>query len=123
MMAKIKVFYDYHDEGLKPFTMVVSFKARELKWNEQACYIQLDAPFQKQNTEDFSDDVLGCAVWLEDLMINVDKPNTFGVNLMQIRRRLNIEDEANEDEFNFMIRMVDIEEVLQTDIKSFYNWR
>lgn len=121
-MAKLKVFYDFHDESIKPFTMVIRFKPGEVQWEKQSFYLSLSAPFQQHMSDEFHD-VTGYSVLLEDLTVNIEKPNTFGVSLSAIKKRYGIVESTNDEPVHFMIRMCDIEEVLQMDIQDYYEWR
>lgn len=120
-MAKLRVFYDFHDEGIKPFTMVIRFKSGEVQWEKPAFYIPLSAPFQRHMSDEYND-ITGYTVLLEDLIVNFEKPNTFGVSLPLIKKRCGIEDITNDEPVHFMIRICDIEEVMQMDIRDFYDW-
>ncbi|WP_127580972.1 hypothetical protein [Paenibacillus koleovorans] len=120
-MAKVKVYYDFQDDRIKPFTMVISFRIHEVKWDKQSFYIPINAPFQRHMSEEYHD-TFGYTVLLEDLTVNFDKPNTFGVHLTRLKDRNNIWDATNEMPVNFMIRMCDIEEVLQMNLAPYYEW-
>lgn len=120
-MALIKVFYDFHDEAIKPMTMVIRFRHGEMKWDEPAFYVPLQAPFKRHRTEDYYPETFGLAVHLEDLMIRPDKPSAFGINLERIMQRYKLE--IPDEEVNFIVRLADIEDVMQMSIQSNYEWR
>lgn len=122
-MAKITVFYDFHEEGIKPFTMVIKFKQGEMDWSKSRLRIPLEAPFKRHMSEDFVDGIVSAMVLLDDLTVNPDEPNSFGVYLPYVKERYkNVELPLEEIE-QFVIRFCDIEEVMQMDLRSFYEWR
>lgn len=114
-MAKIKVIYDFHEEAMHPFTFTIKFGCGELPWEKNALYIPLTAPFQKLRREDIHDDLQGCSVLLEDLIVNEDKPGAIGISLQRIRERHHIEATANDEPIMLVVRMADIEEVMQME--------
>ncbi|TMV49404.1 hypothetical protein FE783_12890 [Paenibacillus mesophilus] len=120
-MAKFRVVYDYSDHGLVPTTFVIRFQTGKVKWDMFSLYIRIASPFQRILSEDFQD-VAGISVFLEDLMINQEKPGTFGINLARIKHRYKINDLTNDEPLFFIIQMADIGDVLQMDVRNFYDW-
>jgi hypothetical protein len=121
-MARIKVFYDFHDDdGFKPQTMVIRFRRGEMQWDKPVYYVRLEAPFQQQRTEDYHPETFGLAVYLEDLMLSPHRPNEFGVNVQRIRERYKLSDDIPDDEVNMIIRMCDIEDVMHMDVRHTLN--
>jgi len=121
-MAKIVVYYDFHDETIKPFTIVIKFKQGELDWNKNSITVPLEAPFNRFMSEDFSDAVLSASVLLDDLTVNPDKPNQFSIHIPTIKQRYA---ESTSDLWEIeqlVIRMTDLEEVLQMDPRKYYDW-
>lgn len=122
-MGVIKVFYDYHDDGIKPFKMVIKFRPGQIQWEKNKLIVPLTAPFQRQMSDQFSDGVLSASILLDDLIVDPEKPNTFGIYLPYIKERYKDYGPVLEDIEQFIIQMSDIEEVMQMDTRKYYDWR
>jgi hypothetical protein len=128
-MAKLSVCYEEQFEtgGLAPNWMVVHYGRSKMNWDANQFYIPLEAPFKQKKREDFGDDEMSFSVTIEDLMIDITRPNGFIVNMKSILRRIHALKAAGND-FNhfeidqFIIQMSDIEEIMQMDIRPFYDW-
>ncbi|OAS17169.1 hypothetical protein A8708_02830 [Paenibacillus oryzisoli] len=59
---------------------------------------------------------------LEDLIVNPARPASIGISLSRIKQRhqLLLQDQPAIEQL--WIRMTDIEEVLQMEIRSYYRW-
>lgn len=112
----ITVFYDYFESKLAPIWYVVSFRKGEFDWSKETVYIPLQAPFQRQQVEDFLPDRLGISVTLGELTLNQDKPGKFGIYVPALKKR------AVENKVDFweveqlIIRVEDIEELLHMNL-------
>lgn len=115
-MAAIKVFYDFHEDGVKPMTMVVDFAPDGIPWELNALYIRLDAPFEQQMAEDYNDGDLTAAVLLEDLIVTRGAADRFGIALPQLKRKCEEELDDIGDIRQLAIRICDIEEALQLSV-------
>ena len=73
-MAKLTVFYDFHEERIQPFLMALRFRPQELDWNKTSMYIPLTAPFQQLKMEEIPDLEAGITVLLDDLIVNPATP-------------------------------------------------
>jgi hypothetical protein len=69
LMAKISVLYEFHDESIKPFSMLIKFKPGEIDWGKTTLNIPLSTPFIRFMSTDFSDDMLSATVILEDITV------------------------------------------------------
>lgn len=119
-MAKLAVIYDFHEDGIKPFSMVVRFAAGELDWNRMVFYIPLEAPFERLMADELEDSgIPGITVLLEDLVVNPRHPRTVGISISSIAVRHKDSLLSLADEVQLVIRMCDIEEVLNMDIREF----
>lgn len=121
-MAKLTVFYDFHEERTQPFLMALRFQPHELDWNKTSMYVPLSAPFQQLNMEEIPDLEAGITVLLDDLVVNPDRPHCIGISLSRIKQRhiAHLNDLLHIQQL--WIRMSDIEEVLQMDTRSLYPW-
>jgi hypothetical protein len=129
-MAKLSVYYEEQFEtgGLVPIWIIVRYGRGKINWDANQFYIPLEAPFYRKMREEFGDDDMSFTVTIEDLMIDVARPNGFLVNVKSILRRIHVLKEQGND-FNhfdidqFIIQMSDVEEIMQMDVRPFYDWR
>lgn len=84
---KITVYYDYLEDKLAPIWYVVGFRKGAFDWSKNTLYLPVEAPFQRQNTDDFNSHTLGLSVTLGDLTLNHEKPGKFGIYLPSLRQR------------------------------------
>ncbi|OCT11005.1 hypothetical protein A8709_04695 [Paenibacillus pectinilyticus] len=119
---KLAVFYDFHEEGIHPFLMALRFRPHELDFSKSTLYIPIHAPFQQLQSTEILDTEAGITVLLEDLIINPAHPASIGISLSHIKQRhIQLRHDLPTIQ-QLWIRMTDIEEVLQMDIRSFYSW-
>ncbi|MDQ0890851.1 hypothetical protein QFZ81_005939 [Paenibacillus sp. V4I9] len=122
-MAKLTVFYDFHEERIQPFLMSLHFRPHELDWNKTSMYVPLDAPFQKLKMEEIPDLEAGITVLLDDLVVNLGHPQCIGISISRIQQRhLALPTDILQSIQQLWIRMSDIEEVLHMNIRSLYPW-
>lgn len=122
-MAKLTVFYDFHEECIQPFLMSLRFRPHELDWSKASMYVPLTAPFQQLKMEEIPDLEAGITVLLDDLVINQRHPQCIGISLSRIQQRhMSLPPDSLQSIQQLWIRTSDIEEVLQMDIRSLYSW-
>jgi hypothetical protein len=113
-MAKLFMIYDYHEDNIKPFSVVIRFAEGELDWTRSVVYIPMDFPFRRLLAEDLEDSgYLGISVLLEDLVTNPKHQGCVGIHLNSIARRHLGVLPALQDEVQLIVRMCDIEEVME----------
>jgi hypothetical protein len=121
-VAKLQVIYDFHDDGIKPYTLIIRFYPGELDASKSFMYVPLTAPFQRLMQEELEDSgVIGVSVLLEDLTVNVEKPQCFGIDIRSIKLRLHDAALTLQDAEQFIVRLCDIEEVLQMEVHRYYS--
>ncbi|MNQ98131.1 hypothetical protein D3C85_1138050 [compost metagenome] len=102
--------------------MALRFRPNELDWSKTTLYIPISAPFQQLHSEEIPELEAGITVLLEDLVVNPAKPASIGISLSRIKERHDhILDDLTIIQ-QLWIRMTDIEEVLQMEIRSLYSW-
>ncbi|MGG1554567.1 hypothetical protein [Paenibacillus ferrarius] len=130
-MAKISVYYSEHSEDFHPVPdkLNIFFGLGRISWYKQYLYIPLEAPFYPKTAEDYLDDSMGVSIHYEDLTRHPERPNHFGIDIHSVVRRLEklkyqegVNFEYNDIE-QFIIQVADIEEIMQMDVKPFYEWR
>lgn len=132
-MAKITVTYEEHQglDGtiLVPMKMNISFPRDKMNWNKHAVYVPILAPFSRQFSEDYSEDIMSVTIMFEDLLVNLERPNHFGISLDSLVRRLEKMKRQDKMQFEisdieqFIIQIDDLEELLRLDVRPFYEWR
>jgi hypothetical protein len=127
-MAKISVYYVEYEDLLAPRFLCIWFGRDVIDWDKTNIYIPVNSPFKRKLSEDFDQDVLSLSIVQSELIVNEDKPGKFGIHLPAVQKRLNKTradtmpyDQSDIEQF--IIQMGDIEEILQLDVNSHYEWR
>lgn len=115
-MAKISVYYDYHESELLPKWKVISFKRNEIDWSKNFIYIPVEAPFQRKEIDDIQTDEMSVTIEMKDLILNAYKQNAYGINLKNIAIRLDEHGVDPNDVSNFVLLVGDIEELLEVKL-------
>lgn len=111
MKAKMSVIYDYEPDGRqRNMWFVIDFR-EPIPWTEKAMYIKV-VPFGYKDVYEFQDDIIGCSVLLEELLLMHKGPEYIGVNLQAIQDRLTIVGMESIQVERFIIQVVDLKEVL-----------
>lgn len=130
-MAKLSVFYSEHPEDFHPVPdkLNILFGQGKIEWHKNQLFIPLEAPFRPKTADDYTDDIMSVSILLEDLITHPERPNQFGIDIHSVVRRLEklkyqegVHFEYSDIE-QFIIQMGDIEEIMQMDVKPFYEWR
>lgn len=117
-MAKIKVFYEYDhfQNGLAPIWYILQFGITGMDWSKTTVYIPIEAPFEKQEAEEFYDDIIGITIEIAELVRNEIRPNQFGILLPYVKARAEKLGYDLSDIKQFIIQVADIEEVIQMEL-------
>ncbi|BFT75245.1 hypothetical protein [Paenibacillus sp. P36] len=121
-MAKLTVFYDYHEEGIVPILLLLRFRPNELDFSKNSLYVPLGSPFQQLNMEEINEFDAGITVLLEDLIVHPERPHAIGISLSSLKLRHATHLEGLFDIQQLWLRMNDIEEVLQMEVRTLYPW-
>lgn len=119
-MAKLTVFYDYHEEGIAPMVLSLRFRPDELDFSKSTLYVPLGGPFQQLAMEDIGEFDAGITVLLEDLIVHPERPSSIGISLARIKQRHSAHLEQLSEIQQLWLRLNDIEEVLQMDVRALY---
>jgi hypothetical protein len=124
-MAKISVYYDYFEDQLCPIWMIIYFGQGHINWNSDTVYFPIDSPFERHMAEDFSAEVMSLSVSQNELLLHPNKPGYFGINkallLKQIKKEYKEADPFEVEQF--IIQISDLEEILQMDVRKYYDWK
>ncbi|CAN7301441.1 hypothetical protein [Paenibacillus sp. LjRoot56] len=102
--------------------MALRFQPNELDFSKSTLYIPISAPFQQLHMEEIPELEAGITVLIEDLIVNPARPASIGISLSRIKQRHTILLDEHPSIQQLWIRMTDIEEVLQMEIRSLYSW-
>lgn len=121
-MANLTVLYDYYEDKMKAETFVLFCRRGELDWNRRMLRLPLTAPFRPMCRDDYMDGSLHASVLLEDLTVCQDLPHAIGIDIGAMKRRYEETGLDLSDVCRLMIRMEDIEEVMQVELSGRYSW-
>jgi hypothetical protein len=123
-MATIRVYYDYHEDGIAPIWLLIHFGRSGIDWTKQQIYLPIVAPFQRVENEDIHEETISFTILIEDLTVNPYEAELYGIHLGRVLKRLQTREEYQSiypDEIEqFVIQISDLEEVLQMDIRKIY---
>lgn len=110
-----------------PNWLIVNYGRGRIDWEADQFFVSLEAPFQRKRHEDFIDDEMSFSVAIEDIMRDILQPTGFAVNLRSVLRRIHALKAAGNrfdhyDIDQFIIQMADVEEIMQMDVRPFYDW-
>ncbi|MFX3616276.1 MAG: hypothetical protein ACE3JK_01930 [Sporolactobacillus sp.] len=114
-----RVYYDSDVEGnLYPLWYTLE---GSIDWNEPTLFFFVSAPFERIDNIQFDDELIGCSVFAQELIVNEYKPDELGINLAAVRAQIiqNIEPEKVE---RLILQVGDIEEILQIG-RELFEWR
>jgi hypothetical protein len=113
-MPKVTVYYDWHDGVQVPIWYVINVYQDSLDWTKTNLYIPVETPFELHSFEHFQGEIVGISIFLSDLTISTDQPGYFGIHLPYVRERAKGFGVDPWDIEQFVIQVVDIEELLQS---------
>lgn len=89
-----------------------------IDWSQPTAFFSINQAFDHVDSVDLDDGVLGCAVHVEEMIINQYRPDQFGVNLeaLQARIKLSIDPEQIR---RLIFQISDIEHILSVGKKRF----
>lgn len=117
-ILKSRVYYDSDYEGkLYPLWYTVEEK---FDWDLLSIYLPISAPFERIDSIQFDDEIIGCSVFAQELLVNHDKPDQLGINLEAVKARISDRIEPNKVR-RLIIQISEIEELLQIG-KEQFNW-
>jgi hypothetical protein len=119
MSKKITVLYEYHEGEFVPMKYLIYFGAGGIDWGKhKTVYIPVEAPFQLQQLDDFPSDIVSFSISFDELLRHPEKPNSFGIDLALIRRRVEKKGGDVWSIEQFVLLVSDIEEVMQMTLLS-----
>lgn len=130
MKAKLSVYFDYIEAELVPVLMILKFKSGSIDWTRECFYIPVNSPFHRYMAEDFDDHVISLSIAQTELVVSPERPHHFGIHLPAVKKRINkLRGEKYAPQFlmddiqQLVIQICDIEEVLQMNVMSVFEFR
>jgi hypothetical protein len=115
---KSKVYYDSDYEGnLYPLWYTIE---GSIDWDGSTMYFPITAPFERIDSISFDDELIGCSVFTQELIVHQNKSNQLGINLEAVRSRISENIEAYKVE-RLIIQVSDIEELMQIG-RELFEW-
>jgi hypothetical protein len=115
---KSRVYYDSDVEGnLYPLWYAIE---GSIDWDLPSVYLPINAPFERIDSIQFDDELIGCSVFAQELIVNQNKPNQLGINLEAVRERISENIEPYKVE-RLIIQVTDIEDLMQIG-RELFEW-
>ncbi|MFT8930068.1 MAG: hypothetical protein ABF969_12105 [Sporolactobacillus sp.] len=114
-----RVYYDRDIEGnLYPLWYTLE---GSIDWSDPTLFFFVSAPFERIDSIQFDDELIGCSVYAQELIVNEYRDGALGIDLAAVSARIsqNIEPEKVE---RLILQVADIEDLLQIGKDKFY-WR
>lgn len=122
---------------LEPVRLNIYFGRGGIRWDKPYFYQQLEIPFERRTPADWYDeDVCSVSINQNELVRNEDKPDHFGIYLPAVIERIEQQLAEARKEFGgrheqfdfenieqFIIQISDIEDVMQMQLRQFYDRR
>ncbi|MFF2889820.1 hypothetical protein [Paenibacillus sp. NPDC057967] len=125
---RIAVFYEQDGDTGQPLPIWLMIEETEsLDWNN-TLYIRLDAPFEQYLFEDYDMENMALSVPDHVYVRNIDDPSVFGIHLPALSayaKRIAAMAEhpfSLHDLSRLMLRISDIEETLQFEVRRQVQW-
>lgn len=116
---KITVLYDFIDDQFVPIKYLFYFGAGCIDWDKHSTlYIPVEAPLRLEDPDDFPSEVVSMSISYDELLRHPEKPNSFGINLPLVKRRV---EELGGDIWaieQFILLVSDIDEAMQMTLLS-----
>ncbi|MGE6260914.1 hypothetical protein ACQKCU_24060 [Heyndrickxia sporothermodurans] len=111
-MPQQRVYHEYVNEKLVPYWYVLTFKPCEINWDKSVHYFEVIKPFEYIERDEFDESIITTSLSISDFIVNQDYLEKLGLNLKAIKKRLYLE-RVNPEVINqFIVPILDVEEVL-----------
>lgn len=112
-MPNQKLYFDYVENELVPYILVITFNSEELKWDKSIYRMKIDICHSTNDLYDIDDSIPTATIYFSDLIFNADIPDTIGINLVSLKRRIS---DIGVDPFvihQFVISLPNLNELLR----------
>lgn len=111
-MPQQRLYYEYVENTLIPYWYVLTFKTGEINWNKAEYYFDSYTPFEFVGRDQFDDSLNTKVISLSDIIRRTDSSYKIGLNIQQIKKR--IEEEMIDPYVvrQFIMMLPDIKEYL-----------
>ncbi|MFT8362964.1 MAG: hypothetical protein ABF608_07245 [Sporolactobacillus sp.] len=114
-----RVYYDRDVEGnLYPLWYTLE---GSIDWSDPTLFFFVNAPFERIDSIQFDDELIGCSVFAQELIVRPDKSNQLGINLGAVKTRVSEHIEPEKIE-RLIFQISDIEDLLNMS-KELFKWQ
>lgn len=111
MTLPLKMIYDYEPDGSRrPVWLIADLD--NINWDQDSLFLDVRSVFH-WDIYDFTDDLIGCSVQLEDIVFSVSRKNQFGIRLKSIKHRTKHKGLDYKSILRFIIQVSDIKLVYE----------
>jgi hypothetical protein len=87
-MPQQRLYYEFMETQLVPYWYVLTFQPSEINWDKPVYYFTPIAPFEYVERYEFDDSLINVSIQLSDFVLNSDMPNRIGINLKNVKNRI-----------------------------------
>lgn len=122
---QIKVIYDISSEdgSLFPYWMMID--QISLEWSK-TLHVNIDSPFQRYTFDEVDSTVMAISIPDHVYVRQANNSLSFGLHLPSLKSHISKSLTNFDDYLNvcrLLLRIHDIEEIMQFDVRSFYQWK
>jgi hypothetical protein len=87
-MPQQRLYYEFMDSQLVPYWYVLTFQPCEINWDKPIFHFIPIAPFEYVERHEFDESLINVSIQLSDFILNPDKPERIGINLNNVKKRI-----------------------------------
>jgi hypothetical protein len=87
-MPQQRLYYEFMETQLAPYWYVLTFQSGELNWDKPIYHFTPIAPFEYVERDEFDDSLINVSIQLTDFILNPDLPDSIGINLKNVKKRI-----------------------------------
>lgn len=125
---KISILYDLDIENARLFPLWMMINYFTFDWSK-TLYIDIETPFERFAFDEIESDLLSLSIPDHVYVRHPDERNQFGLHLPSLKDYIinTLKDSGQQLEVNviqrLMLRISDIEDTLEAEIRSFVQWK
>ncbi|MDF2534381.1 MAG: hypothetical protein K0R18_538 [Bacillales bacterium] len=87
-MPQQRLYYEYMDTQLVPYWYVLTFQPCEIIWDKPVFHFTPIPPFEYVERHEFDESLISVTIQLTDFILNPDIPGRIGINLNNVKLRI-----------------------------------
>jgi hypothetical protein len=87
-MPQQRLYYEFMESELVPYWYVLTFQPCEINWDKLVLHFTPIAPFEFVERHEFDDSLINVSIQLTDFILNPDIPGRIGINLDNVKKRI-----------------------------------